>query len=65
MEQGLITRTRRTFDKALCALPITQHERIWPLYLVRTLSSWGILLDRLHLHCVGGCVGGCHQCSQP
>lgn len=23
----------QTFDRALCALPITQHNRIWPLYL--------------------------------
>lgn len=29
-----ITRTRRAFDKALAALPITQHERVWPMYLV-------------------------------
>ncbi|XP_045203954.2 pre-mRNA-splicing factor SYF1-like isoform X2 [Mercenaria mercenaria] len=33
MSQGLITRTRQTFDRALRALPITQHHRIWPLYL--------------------------------
>ncbi|XP_052787849.1 pre-mRNA-splicing factor SYF1-like [Mya arenaria] len=33
MGQGLITRTRRTLDRALRALPITQHHRIWPLYL--------------------------------
>ncbi|NXJ58700.1 SYF1 factor, partial [Spizaetus tyrannus] len=33
VEQGRITRTRRTFDRALRALPITQHHRIWPLYL--------------------------------
>ncbi|XP_074655253.1 pre-mRNA-splicing factor SYF1-like [Tubulanus polymorphus] len=33
MRQGKITRTRRTFDYALRALPITQHSRIWPLYL--------------------------------
>ncbi|KAK9465452.1 hypothetical protein V1512DRAFT_277445 [Lipomyces arxii] len=33
MEQCRITQTRRTFDRALRALPITQHERIWPLYL--------------------------------
>ncbi|XP_060607021.1 pre-mRNA-splicing factor SYF1-like [Ruditapes philippinarum] len=33
MNQGLITRTRQTFDRALRALPITQHHRIWPLYL--------------------------------
>ncbi len=35
VEQGLVTRTRRAFDRALCALPITQHERIWQIYLVR------------------------------
>jgi pre-mRNA-splicing factor SYF1 len=29
----LITQTRKTFDAALLSLPITQHQRIWPLYL--------------------------------
>eukprot|EP01130_Rhizamoeba_saxonica_P017544 TRINITY_DN852_c0_g1_i1.p1 TRINITY_DN852_c0_g1~~TRINITY_DN852_c0_g1_i1.p1 ORF type:complete len:813 (+),score=190.64 TRINITY_DN852_c0_g1_i1:471-2909(+) len=33
VSQRKITLTRRTFDKALRALPITQHERIWPLYI--------------------------------
>jgi len=33
VDQGLITRTRRTFDRALRALAITQHDRIWQLYL--------------------------------
>ncbi|KAF2348832.1 siRNA-mediated silencing protein NRDE-2 [Trinorchestia longiramus] len=33
MNQQKITRTRKTFDRALCALPITQHDRIWDLYL--------------------------------
>ncbi len=33
IDQHLITRIRRTFDRALRALPITQHYRIWPLYL--------------------------------
>lgn len=33
MSQGLVTRTRRVFDRALKALPITQHERIWRHYL--------------------------------
>src|SRR5688572_16269271 len=33
MDQGRITRTRRTFDRALRALPVTQHDRIWQLYL--------------------------------
>ena len=31
--QNRITRTRRVFDRALRALPITQHDRIWPLYI--------------------------------
>ena len=33
VDQCKITQTRRTFDRALRALPITQHYRIWPLYL--------------------------------
>ncbi|XP_013791269.1 pre-mRNA-splicing factor SYF1-like [Limulus polyphemus] len=33
IDQCKITRTRRVFDRALRALPITQHHRIWPLYL--------------------------------
>ena len=33
--QRWLTRTRRLFDRALCALPITQHDRLWQLYLVR------------------------------
>lgn len=33
MDQCKITSTRNTFDRALRALPITQHHRIWPLYL--------------------------------
>jgi len=32
MEQPLVTTTRRTFDRALRALPVTQHYRIWALY---------------------------------
>lgn len=31
--QNFITRTRRLFDRALTSLPVTQHERVWPLYL--------------------------------
>lgn len=31
--QLYVTRTRRAFNRALEALPITQHSRIWPLYL--------------------------------
>lgn len=32
-KQCLITKTRRTFDRSLEALPITQHSRIWVHYL--------------------------------
>lgn len=31
--QCKITRSRHIYDRALRALPITQHHRIWPLYL--------------------------------
>ncbi|KAF5709275.1 pre-mRNA-splicing factor SYF1 [Fusarium mundagurra] len=31
-KQPLVTLTRRTFDRALRALPISQHNRIWALY---------------------------------
>ncbi|CAF0771179.1 unnamed protein product [Didymodactylos carnosus] len=33
MDQCKITRTRKVFDRSLRALPITQHKRIWPLYI--------------------------------
>ncbi|KAK9385975.1 hypothetical protein V1515DRAFT_606473 [Lipomyces mesembrius] len=33
IKQCRVTETRRAFDRALRALPITQHDRIWPLYL--------------------------------
>lgn len=33
MQQAWVTRTRRAFDRSLAALPITQHDRIWILYL--------------------------------
>ncbi|KAI9836539.1 MAG: pre-mRNA-splicing factor syf1 [Sarea resinae] len=32
MRQPLVTFTRRTFDRALRALPLTQHNRIWALF---------------------------------
>ena len=33
VEQRRLTRIRRAFDRALAALPITQHDRVWPKYL--------------------------------
>jgi len=41
VEQRLVARTRRTFDRALQALPITQHDRVWQLYLVSGLWTSG------------------------
>ncbi|KAI4296973.1 hypothetical protein L6164_036886 [Bauhinia variegata] len=40
-EQKLLTKSRRTFDRALCALPVTQHDRIWEPYL-QFVSQTGI-----------------------
>ncbi|XP_021770886.1 pre-mRNA-splicing factor SYF1-like [Chenopodium quinoa] len=42
--QKLVTRTRRTFDRALCALPVTQHDRIWEPYLI-FVSQKGIPIE--------------------
>src|SRR5271163_2513818 len=41
MKQCKITRTRRAFDSALRALPLTQHDRIWKLYLDFAKSASG------------------------
>jgi pre-mRNA-splicing factor SYF1 len=41
MQQPLVTTTRRTFDRALRALPLTQHNRIWALYRPFASSASG------------------------
>ncbi|KAI1915093.1 pre-mRNA-splicing factor syf1 [Ophidiomyces ophidiicola] len=41
LEQPLVTQCRRTFDRALRALPITQHNRIWKLYKAFAVSASG------------------------
>ncbi|OIW32447.1 TPR-like protein [Coniochaeta ligniaria NRRL 30616] len=41
MQQPLVTATRRAFDRALRALPITQHNRIWALYVPFANSAGG------------------------
>ncbi|KAL4741967.1 Pre-mRNA-splicing factor syf1 [Aspergillus similis] len=41
LQQPLITHTRRTFDRALRALPVTQHNRIWKLYKTFARSASG------------------------
>lgn len=33
MDQGFVTRTRRTLDRALASLPVTQHDRVWSVFL--------------------------------
>jgi len=45
-QQKLVTRTRRTFDKALCALPVSQHDHIWKHYLF-FVSQKGIPVETL------------------
>jgi len=42
MQQPIVTWTRRTFDRALRALPITQHNRIWALYRPFANSAAGM-----------------------
>jgi pre-mRNA-splicing factor SYF1 len=42
LEQRLVTRTRRACDRALAALPVTQHERVWTTYLVRAARPGGL-----------------------
>ncbi|KAF2771400.1 hypothetical protein EJ03DRAFT_342184 [Teratosphaeria nubilosa] len=39
--QPLVTFTRRTFDRALRALPLTQHARIWTLYKPFAVTAGG------------------------
>ncbi|RIA91251.1 pre-mRNA splicing factor SYF1 [Glomus cerebriforme] len=48
MNQCRITKTRRIFDRALKALPITQHPRIWELYLKFARSVGGETAIRLY-----------------
>ena len=43
-EQKLLTRTRRTFDRALCSLAVTQHDRIWEIYL-KFVSQDGVPVE--------------------
>ncbi|KAI8318702.1 pre-mRNA-splicing factor SYF1 [Martensiomyces pterosporus] len=42
------TATRRGFDRALRALPVTQHDRIWPLYLKFARRVGGVAADRVY-----------------
>ncbi|WIA16429.1 hypothetical protein OEZ85_013118 [Tetradesmus obliquus] len=44
MDMKKVTQARRTFDRALAALPITQHDRVWVLYL-RFLAQPGIPVE--------------------
>lgn len=48
VKQCRITKTRRTFDRALKALPITQHPRIWEIYLKFAREIGGETAIRLY-----------------
>ena len=48
MHQCNPTLTRRNFDRALKALPITQHTRIWALYLQFARNTGGVTAIRVY-----------------
>ncbi|KAL9142370.1 hypothetical protein ABFS82_14G165300 [Erythranthe guttata] len=53
-QQKLVTKTRHAFDRALCALPVTQHGRIWEYYLV-FVSQKGVPIETslgVHIRCL-------------
>ena len=54
LTQKFISRTRRLFDRALTSLPVTQHERVWPLYL-RFIGDPAIPMETAVRVC--GCFG--------
>ncbi|KAK9448076.1 uncharacterized protein V1518DRAFT_419595 [Limtongia smithiae] len=41
VRQCRVTDTRRTFDRALRTLPLSQHDRVWPIYLSFARSVGG------------------------
>ncbi|KAJ3018955.1 Pre-mRNA-splicing factor SYF1 [Thoreauomyces humboldtii] len=47
MHQENVTHCRRTFDRALRALPVTQHEKIWESYLKFAKQAKGELVVRI------------------
>ncbi|KAF5830373.1 protein prenylyltransferase [Dunaliella salina] len=49
VEQKFVTKARRTFDRALAALPITQHDRVWVLYLPGVPVDTAIRVYRRYL----------------
>ncbi len=38
-KQKKVTLTRKTYDRALTSLPVTQHDKIWPFYVKWALSG--------------------------
>jgi len=51
-----VTKARRAFDAALQSLPITQHHRVWELYLP-WVKAIGVKETALRVYrCVGGLV---------
>ncbi|KAI5305298.1 H(+)-transporting V1 sector ATPase subunit D [Ascosphaera pollenicola] len=46
--QPLISLTRKTFDRALRALPITQHNRLWKLYKMFARSVGGVTATKIY-----------------
>ena len=61
--QAYVTRMRRLCDRALTALPVTQHERVWPLYL-RFIGQPGIPMETAVRVSAGGGGGPARCVSQ-
>ena len=53
IDQRLITKTRHCFDNALKSLPVTQHDKLWELYIKWAeslpLSQTAILVYKRYL----------------
>lgn len=52
----VITKTRRAFDGALRALPVTQHGRIWDLYLQFAKAAGGETAIRIYRRYLKVCL---------
>lgn len=52
----IITKTRRAFDSALRALPVTQHGRIWDLYLQFAKAAGGETAIRIYRRYLKVCI---------
>ncbi|KAJ2744220.1 pre-mRNA-splicing factor syf1 [Coemansia sp. BCRC 34301] len=48
VRQADVTAARHVFDRSLRALPVTQHHRVWPLYLRFARRIGGLTAERVY-----------------